>query len=179
MKTRITASVVALVAAAMPAHAAMLIMTSVRLVRPKHRAPMPSSRTAVGVTARSASRSTAIIRWTAPTSTDDFTLSVNSSPILQLSYDLGGGGGNSIFTNVYGATASSRYSVDNHWAIDVSITTLPLFAGSNSFIFAYVSPSGDALGGAGGHAGPQGLGDEGWGLTNVLLTGNAAAAAAH
>ena len=104
---------------------------------------------------------------------DDFTLALNSSPILQLSYDLGGGGGNSIFTNVYGATVSSRYQVDNHWAINISIATLPLLTGSNSFIFSYVSPTGDALGGTGSHAGPQGLGDEAWGLSNVLLTGPA------
>ena len=104
---------------------------------------------------------------------DDFTLSLNSSPILQLSYDLGGGGGNAIFTDTYGATISPRYNVDGHWAIDVNIASLPLIAGNNSFVFAYVSPLGDALGGVGPHAGPQGLGDEGWGLSNVLLTGNA------
>ncbi|MBO9670137.1 MAG: PEP-CTERM sorting domain-containing protein [Sphingobium sp.] len=107
---------------------------------------------------------------------DDFTLALNSSPILQLSYDLGGGGGNAIFTNTYGATVSSRYDAGGHWAIDVSIATLPLLTGNNSFVFAYVSPTGDALGGTGQHFGPQGLGDEGWGLSNILLTGNAAVA---
>ncbi|MBO9581209.1 MAG: PEPxxWA-CTERM sorting domain-containing protein [Sphingobium sp.] len=105
---------------------------------------------------------------------DDFTLALNSAPILQLSYDLGGGGGNAIFTNIYGATVSSRYATGGHWAIDVAIAALPLLSGDNSFVFAYVSPLGDALGGAGRHAGPQGLGDEGWGLSNILLTGNAA-----
>jgi hypothetical protein len=28
------------------------------------------------------------------------------------------------------------------------------------------------LGGTGSHYGPQGLNDEGWGLSNILLTGN-------
>jgi hypothetical protein len=178
MKTLITASVAALVAAAMPAHAAMLYND----LGPTGPVETPGSYAFLANSSGgNGALSFTLHGYNSLDGTnfyeDDFTLSVNSSPILQLSYDLGGGGGNSIFTNLYGATVSSRYSVDNHWAIDVSIATLPLLAGSNSFIFAYVSPSGDALGGTGGHAGPQGLGDEGWGLTNVLLTGNSAVAA--
>ncbi len=37
----------------------------------------------------------------------------------------------------------------------------------------YDSPLGDALGATGGHAGPQGIGDEAWGLSNISLTGQA------
>lgn len=102
---------------------------------------------------------------------DDFTLTVNGTNVLQLSYDLGGGGSNAIFTNTLGATVSDRYWASDHWAINVSIGALPLLAGINSLSFAYASPSGDSLGGAGNHAGAQGLGDEGWGLSNIRLSG--------
>ena len=108
---------------------------------------------------------------------DDFTFSLNGAAILQLSYDLGGGGDNVIFTNTSGAVVSSRYDDGGHWAIDVSIASLALLAGNNDFLFSYASPSGDALGGLGGHAGAQGLGDEAWGLSNISLTGSPATGA--
>jgi hypothetical protein len=105
---------------------------------------------------------------------DDFTLSLNGNAILQLSYDLGGGGDNVIFTNLNGATVSSRYDKGGHWAIDVNIAALPLLVGNNDFLFSYASPDGDALGALGGHAGAQGLGDEGWGLSDITLNGHPA-----
>jgi opacity protein-like surface antigen len=173
MKILVTASVVALVAAAMPAHAALY-----EAVAPTDPIATPGSFAFVAnSSAGNGALSFTLHGYKSLDGTnfyeDDFTLSLNSSPILQLSYDLGGGGGNAIFTNLYGATVSSRYNVDNHWAIDVNIATLPLISGSNSFIFSYVSPSGDALGGTGSHEGTQSLGDEAWGLSNILLTGPA------
>lgn len=178
MNRLITASVVALVAAAMPAHAAMLYND----LGPTGPAETPGSYTFLANSSGgNGALSFTIDGYNSLDGTnfyeDDFTLSVNNAAILQLSYDLGGGGGNSIFANTYGATVSDRYLVDGHWAIDVDIASLALLAGSNSFVFSYVSPSGDALGGTGSHAGPQGLGDEAWGLSNVLLTSDATVAA--
>lgn len=105
---------------------------------------------------------------------DDFTLALNGSPILTLSYDLGGEGGNVIFSNLYGATITGgTFGFFQGGALDISIASLPLLVGNNSFTFSYDSPSGTALGGSGGHAGPQGTGDEAFGISNVLLTGTA------
>ena len=102
---------------------------------------------------------------------DDFTLSLNGAPILTLSYDLGGGGTNAIFTNTAGAVVSyATPSVSfGGGSLLVSFANLALLAGSNAFTFTYASPSGAALGGAGAHAGPQGTGDEAWGVSNVAL----------
>jgi len=177
MKIRIAVSAAAFAVAALPAHAATLYSDS----GPTGPAESPSSYAFIA----SSSGGNGALSFTIHgydsldginAYEDDFTLAFNSSPILQLSYDLGGGGGDAIFTNTYGATVSSRYDAGGHWAIDVSIATLPLLAGANSFIFAYVSPLGDALGGTGQHFGPQGLGDEAWGLSNILLTDASTAA---
>lgn len=103
---------------------------------------------------------------------DDFTLSLNGATILSLSYDLGGGGANAIFANPFGATVA--YSTPAVFfgggSLQISFAALTLLSGNNVFSFAYASPSGAALGGAGPHAGPQGTGDEAWGVSNVLLS---------
>lgn len=102
---------------------------------------------------------------------DDFTLALNGTPILALSYDLGGGGGNAVFTNLYGATITGgSFGGFAGGALNISIASLPLLVGNNSFVFSYDSPSGGGLGG-GGFAGPQGTYDEAWGLSNIKLTG--------
>lgn len=106
---------------------------------------------------------------------DDFTLALNGATILSLSYDLGGGGANAIFTNTFGAAVTGgAFGFGGGGQLQVSIASLVLAAGANSFTFAYDSPSGDALGGMGSHAGPQGIGDEGWGISGVVLTGTSA-----
>ena len=103
---------------------------------------------------------------------DDFTLTQNGSTILTLSYDLGGGGGSTVFTNPFGATVTrTPAGAGSSGKLSVNFASLLLAGGANQFTFSYASPSGDALGGAGGHAGPQGFGDEGFGISNVLLTG--------
>jgi len=100
---------------------------------------------------------------------DDFTLNVNGSSILSLSYDLGGSGSNVVFTQPAGTAISGG---SNGFFLGGTLNiTLPvaLLAGVNTFSFSYASPSGDALGGAGTHAGPQGTGDEGWAVDNIVL----------
>ncbi len=106
---------------------------------------------------------------------DDFTLKLNGANILQLSYNVGGGGANQIFTNPYGATITGADLNPNHISftggqLQISLAGLPLTAGNNVFVFAYDSPSTGGLGGS-GFAGPQGTGDEAWGVSNVLLSG--------
>ncbi|MBO9576260.1 MAG: PEP-CTERM sorting domain-containing protein [Sphingobium sp.] len=170
MKFLISAAVVALATAALPAHADVLYANA----GPTGPVESPGS---YNVFVVSGAGSGALLFTIDGYATldgvnfyeDDFTLTINGSDVLKLSYDLGGGGGNSIFTNTLGATVSDRYLSGNHWAINVEIAALPLLAGSNSFSFAY-----DSL--VPGHAGPQGLGDEGWGLSNIRLTGPAAGA---
>jgi hypothetical protein len=105
---------------------------------------------------------------------DDFTLMLNGAPILTLSYDLGGGGSNAVFSNLYGATISGGANAYfQGGTLLINIASLPLIAGSNSFSFSYDSPTGGSLSDPlNGHAGPQGLGDEGWGVSDVLLTGS-------
>ena len=172
MKFLTTAAVAALAFAALPAQAAVLYSNS----GPTGPVESPG---AFSFNANSSGGSGALLFTIDGYATldglnfyeDDFTLTVNGSAVLQLSYDLGGGGSSAIFTNTLGATVSDRYWATDHWAIDISIASLPLLAGDNSFSFAYASPSGDAFGSSGGHAGPQGLGDEGWGLSNIRLTG--------
>lgn len=102
---------------------------------------------------------------------DDFTLALNGRTILALSYDLGGGGANAIFTNLYAAAVSyTSPPARGNKSLLVRYADLPLIAGSNVFTFAYASPTGSALGGSGAHAGPQGMGDEAWGVSKVVLT---------
>ena len=103
---------------------------------------------------------------------DDFSLLLNGAPILTLSYNLGGGGTNAIFTNTAGAVVSyaTPASLFNGGSLLVSFANLALVAGTNTFSFAYASPTGAALGGSGPHAGPQSIGDEAWGISNVLLS---------
>ena len=106
---------------------------------------------------------------------DDFKLALNGTTILSLSYDLGGGGSNAIFTNPYSATVTGgAFGFFQGGQLQISLAGLPLTSGSNTFSFSYDSPLGDALGGTGGHAGQQGTGDEAWGVSSVLLTAESA-----
>lgn len=92
---------------------------------------------------------------------DVFTLSVNGSTVFSGTWDLGGGGADEIFT------APAGYTLTKNGTSSLDITVPVAFAsGANNVTFAYDSP----LTWAGsGRAGPQGIGDEGWGLGQVTV----------
>ena len=90
--------------------------------------------------------------------TDVFHLNVNGSDVLVLTRALGGGGADIDYTNTVGAVIGATYWRGNGYSFDVTIASLPLLVGANSFDLSYTGAA-------------QGLGDEGWGLRNILLTG--------
>jgi hypothetical protein len=97
---------------------------------------------------------------------DDFTLSLNGNPVLMGTWSMGGGGSDVVFFSPIGATFSNISAPGVTFAgghVLIS-TPLSLAGGSNTLLFAY-----DSLP-APGHAGFQGLGDEGWGVSNLLVT---------
>jgi hypothetical protein len=94
--------------------------------------------------------------------TDIFELTVNALPVLQLSYNLGGGGNNVVFLDLNGATITGGDPNPNNISfaggqLQISLP-VALLAGANSFGFSY-------------SGGAQGIGDEAWGISSVLLTG--------
>ena len=96
--------------------------------------------------------------------TDVFDLTVNGTNLLSLTYALGGNGSNVIFNDPNGATITGgTFGFGSGGQLQVSLP-VSLLNGSNAFNFAY-SP------GAGSSA--QSFGDEGFGISSVLLTGNA------
>jgi len=104
---------------------------------------------------------------------DDFTLALNGADILRGTFNLGGGGNDVVFLQPLGSTISnvSGNGTAVTWAgghVNIS-SPLNLIAGTNTLKFAYT-----AL--ADGHAGFQGTGDEGWGLSNIKVTNLGAAA---
>jgi len=93
---------------------------------------------------------------------DDFSLIVNGTTVFSGTFDLGGGGANVVYSNTSGATYTGG-SAGSFAGGTLSFTVpVTLVAGSNSFVFQYVSL-------ADGYAGFQGTGDEGWGVCNVSL----------
>ena len=99
---------------------------------------------------------------------DDFTLSLNSSPILSGTFNLGGGGANVVFFAPVGASVNNISG--NGMAVTFAggkvliSTPLNLLAGLNSLTFNYTALPRYA------HAGFQGTGDEGWGLRDIVVT---------
>lgn len=90
---------------------------------------------------------------------------LNGSEIFLATYDLGGGGVDRELANPGGGTAvkdSLAHTVD----IDLPLS---LLSGSNTLQISYTSPT--TFEGS-GRAGPQGLGDEGWGLNALTVTGS-------
>jgi len=99
---------------------------------------------------------------------DDVSVFLNGTQIFYGSFDLGGGGSNQLFSSNPGTT----------YSVSPISTGMPTFAGGlltasvpitlasgfNRVIFTYTSLS-DA-----GHAGFQGIADEGWGLTSGTVT---------
>ncbi len=94
--------------------------------------------------------------------TDTFELSVNDSLLFSGGFDMGGGG--SQFTNFIDpgvtivSTMSNGISNGGLTQFSVAHTLLP---GNNTYLFDY----GDM----------QGLGDEGWGLTNISISADVSA----
>ena len=87
--------------------------------------------------------------------TDVFTLSLNGSPILQGSYNLGGGGVNTEFLNTAGLLVLGADPDPGHipytGGLALVLGNISLLAGLNTLTFGYTGV-------------PQGLGDEGWGI---------------
>ncbi|TPE61180.1 PEP-CTERM sorting domain-containing protein [Sandaracinobacter neustonicus] len=90
--------------------------------------------------------------------TDVFTLKLNGTDILSGSYNLGGGG----YDITYFAPVGSSVSVSTpgSWQGGTGLFSIPLglAQGTNTLTLSY---SGNA----------QGLGDEGWGVSNLSVTG--------
>lgn len=90
--------------------------------------------------------------------TDVFTLSLNGTDILSGSWNFGGGGNDVL----YFAPAGSSVSISSPggWAGGTGLFEVPLalVAGNNTLTLSY----------SGGY---QGLGDEGWGVSNLSVSG--------
>jgi hypothetical protein len=101
---------------------------------------------------------------------DDFTLNLNGIDIFKATFNLGGGGNDVIFSNLAGLTADnvSGNGTDVTWAGGhVNIAgPIGLQAGTNTLTFSYAALPSDG----GAHAGWQDMGDEGWGVENVLVS---------
>ena len=100
---------------------------------------------------------------------DDFSLKLNNVTVLTGTFNLGGGGNNVVLYNPYGGTADnvSGNGTAVTWAGGHVVVedTLPLVAELNHLTFTYTSLAGK------GHAGFQGLGDEGWGIERLTVNG--------
>jgi hypothetical protein len=99
---------------------------------------------------------------------DDFTLTVNGAKILVGTFNLGGGGNNVVYSAPTG-TVITGYNTNPNSVTDAggALTfTVPvtLLGTGNDIDWGYVSLA-DAS-----HAGFQGTGDEGWGLSNITVT---------
>jgi len=90
-------------------------------------------------------------------------VTLNGTEVFSGTWDLGGGGANRVLLDTNGATVGT---VSNQ-QLTISIP-LTLAAGTNQLVFSYESPV--TFEGT-GRAGFQGLGDEGWGLNAVTVTG--------
>jgi hypothetical protein len=165
MKSVAFAAIAALSVAAMPAYAATLYSNP--LLSGPIATPGSISFTAASPIAQAGSLSFNLDGFASLDGVnayeDDFLLSLNGSPLLNLSYNLGGGGMNVVFANPNGATitgGATGFFQGGQLQIALPVA---LLAGANAFTFAYSSP-----GPANGNG--QGVGDEAWGVSNVLLT---------
>jgi len=98
---------------------------------------------------------------------DDFTLTVNDVVLFKGTFNLGGGGANVVYSTTPGLSAigGDPNPGDISWAGGTVnfIVPVTLLAGANTVGFGYTSLDGP------GYAGVQGLGDEGWGISNVQV----------
>ena len=104
---------------------------------------------------------------------DIFHLSLNGTEIFTGTFDMGGGGTNRILLAPAGSTAAPTSFGSFAGGTTEIYVPLTLAAGMNTLTFTYESPG--TFEGS-GRAGPQGLGDEGWGLGMVTVTGSAVTA---
>jgi hypothetical protein len=95
---------------------------------------------------------------------DIFHLAVNGVDVYRGTWDLGGGGTDRVLLDVPGATATHSGAT-----VDLSIP-VSLVGGVNTLSFSYESPT--SFEGS-GRAGFQSIGDEGWGINSVTVTGTA------
>ncbi|MDR7269137.1 hypothetical protein J2X20_001766 [Pelomonas saccharophila] len=95
-------------------------------------------------------------------------VTLNGSEVLSGTWDIGGGGLSRVLVDPNGATVGVVNNSTKELMISLPVT---LAGGSNQLVFNYESPN--AFEGS-ARAGFQGLGDEGWGLNAVTVTGNLA-----
>jgi hypothetical protein len=101
---------------------------------------------------------------------DIFTLSLNGAAVAQGTFDMGGGGVNRVFFAPVGFSISPISFGGFAGGRTDFFIPLSLIAGVNSLTFSYESPL--TFEGS-GRAGPQGTGDEAWGLHDILVNGPA------
>jgi hypothetical protein len=95
-------------------------------------------------------------------------VTLNGSEVLSGSWDIGGGGLSRVLVDPNGATIGIVNNLTHELQISLPVT---LASGSNQLVFRYESPT--SFEGS-DRAGFQGLGDEGWGLNAVMVSGNLA-----
>ena len=93
---------------------------------------------------------------------------LNGSEVLSGTWDIGGGGISRVLVDPNGATVGVVNNATHELQISLPVS---LAAGSNQLVFNYESPTNFE---ASARAGFQGLGDEGWGLNAVTVSGNLA-----
>jgi hypothetical protein len=95
-------------------------------------------------------------------------VTLNGNEVLSGTWDIGGGGLSRVLVDPNGATVGVVNNVTHELQISLPVT---LASGSNQLVFHYESPT--SFEGS-NRAGFQGLGDEGWGLNAVTVSGNPA-----
>ena len=92
---------------------------------------------------------------------DVFTLNLNGTDIVSGTFDMGGGGANVVYFAPIGSVITPTSF--GSFAGGKTIFSVPLsLTGSNTLLFSYDSPGG-------AFAGPQGTGDEAWGLRDITV----------
>lgn len=95
--------------------------------------------------------------------TDTFTLTVNGATLFTGGFNMGGGGVNFVTISDPGVTIVSTTSFGNFaGGLTKFSVAHTLLSGDNAYVFDYGSM--------------QGLGDEGWGLTDVVISADVAGA---
>ncbi len=106
---------------------------------------------------------------------DDFALNVNGTNIAIGTFNMGGVGSDNVYFGPFGSSYINLLpnpTPDNATGAGgkVHVTSnIALLTGLNSITFSYNSETGGAM------IGPQGIGDEGWGIEALTVTGDALA----
>ncbi len=99
---------------------------------------------------------------------DDFTVKANGSTIFDGTFNLGGGGDNDIYLQPVGTTISGlATTTDVTWAGGALTFSVPVMLANGNYTLDFVYTS---LPTSTGHAGFQGIGDEGWFVESVAVT---------